>query len=350
MNDIIVDTRKAIETLLSHGCPSIQYRIHRDLLGQPATSTTMRLLQAQILNDPAVMEVFSWQQPDGWLAYNFHGYHSIESGIRLLCEKGVDSDHPVLMKALHALENETDRLDRGISKVGKFLDDMGLTGSLMIRSVIFSYAGIENKPFIHESIHRALKAFKAVLAYGSMDDFSVGYRGKTALKPGCLWPGLYHLRLLAFTQSWRTPEALSEISQSVQRIYSLFPIPDLYARHRSQLIAPVSLCSSTFDPQIAHLDDAGWMLWFHRMELLARLGVIHRIPFLEDQIFRLMEILITGDGLFIKKISHPYFKNWGAYTGLMLERDWKDAWRRVYDLTFRSLLIFHYYDLWKAQG
>lgn len=35
-------------------------------------------------------------------------------------------------------------------------------------------------------------------------------------------------------------------------------------------------------------------------------------------------------------------RKWGAYSSLTLERDWKDPRRRMYDPTFRSLLILHY--------
>jgi hypothetical protein len=40
--------------------------------------------------------------------------------------------------------------------------------------------------------------------------------------------------------------------------------------------------------------------------------------------------------------DNNYYTNWGAYTGLMLERDWRNEQRRANDLTFRCLLIQHY--------
>jgi hypothetical protein len=89
------------------------------------------------------------------------------------------------------------------------------------------------------------------------------------------------------------------------------------------------------------LDDSHWMMWFHRLELLSRLGVVRSIPTLVQQITILREMLAANQGRFTKTLSHPYFRKWGAYTGLMLERDWRDPQRRIYDLTFRSLLILH---------
>lgn len=64
----------------------------------------------------------------------------------------------------------------------------------------------------------------------------------------------------------------------------------------------------------------------------------------------LKEALDAGQGCFTKPLAHPYFRKWGAYTGLMLETDWIDPRRRIYDLTFRSLLILHYSEKWSQPG
>ena len=80
------------------------------------------------------------------------------------------------------------------------------------------------------------------------------------------------------------------------------------------------------------------MQWFHRMELLARLGVVEKIPELKRQIQTLEGILAVGQGMFTKRLNHPYFQKWGAYTGFALEKDWRINQRRINDLTFRSLL------------
>jgi hypothetical protein len=97
-----------------------------------------------------------------------------------------------------------------------------------------------------------------------------------------------------------------------------------------------------FNPDMASLDGAHWMMWFHHMELLARLGIVHLIPELEHQVVELKALLDAGEGSFTKRMAHDYFRSWGAYTGMMLENDWRDPRRRIHDLTFRSLLILHY--------
>jgi len=47
--------------LLQAACPSIQYRLRLELLGEPRTDPIMLALQSQILHNPAVQEVIGWQ-------------------------------------------------------------------------------------------------------------------------------------------------------------------------------------------------------------------------------------------------------------------------------------------------
>ncbi len=99
---------------------------------------------------------------------------------------------------------------------------------------------------------------------------------------------------------------------------------------------------SDFNSYLADLDAVGWMTWFQRMELLAHLGVVQRVPELQRQVQELATMLDASGGWYTKPLQHNYFKKWGAYTGLMLESDWKDPRRRIYDLSFRCILILHY--------
>jgi hypothetical protein len=277
-------------------------------------------------------------------AWDFHGNDSTESGIRLLSEKGVEPNHPFLSKALHALENETVRLERGIGKVGNILDQCGLGGSRTIKAVVFAYVGIEDKPFVKEQIHRALAAFRAVLSVDTTADLVEVYKGKQIYRQGRLWPSIYHLRLLSLTHNWRTSENLRIVAASIQRLFMLSPLPTPLVRFKSQLIAPAAFCMDDFNPDLQTMNDAHWMMWFHRMELLSRMGVTHSLPEMKIQISALKEILDAGQGRFTKPLTHAYFRKWGAYTGLMLEKNWRAPHRRIYDLTFRSVLILHYYE------
>lgn len=330
------------DRLLASACPSIQYRIRREVLCQSPALPEMNALQGQILQDQAVRNVLHSQRPDGWLAWTFHGYDSMESGIRLLCEKGLEADQPALARALSALETYTDRLSRGLNKVGRIFDDLGFGGAETIRAHLLVHAGKEDIPLVQEQIGRALHVFRSAARIKSMEDLYLPYRGKLVFREGVCWPSLYHLRLLARSQSWRTSENCSMIAKSIRHIVRLSPIPDIYVKYKSQWIAPASFCMHDFNRDIHSLTDAEWMQWFHRTELLARLGIVDQVPALRQQVQALESLLRQGQGLFTKKLNHAYFQKWGAYTGLALETDWRTPQRRINDLTFRSLLIVHY--------
>ena len=331
-----------IKELLETACPSIQYRIRSEILGQSPASQEMRALQDRILQDPDVQEVLHWQQPDGWLGWNFHGTKSSEAGIRILCEKGVSLQHPALARALQALEEYPERLVRGIGRPGKILDAQGFGGALMIRAVVFAHAGLENKPFVQEQVDQALAGFKAVLEVDSITDIVETFKDRLVFRPGARWPGIYTLRLLAHTRKWRTAENQAMLVKALQRLVEISPIPAVYVRSGSQWIAPASFCMQDFNPDMESLDSVGWMMWFHRIECLARLGRIPAVPALKRQVNRLESLMMEGDGWFTRKLTHPYFTRWGAYTGLKLEPDWRHSNSRRYDLTFRSRLILHY--------
>ncbi len=338
---------QVVTDLLESACPSIRCRLRLELLGQSRSDPEVAGLQPEILEDAAVREVLGWRKPDGWLAWDFHGRKSTEAGVRLLAEKGVDPSHPAVAGALAALELNPERLERGIGRVGQAADDRGLGGALMIRATVFAYAGVEDRPLVREQVAVALDGFRTVLSARSMSDIATGYRGHLVFRPGVRWPSTYHLRLLALTGGWRSAENRQLVTEAVQRLVDLSPLPDIHFRIGSQLCAPASFVMRDFNPNLATLDGLGWMMWFHRLELLARLGVVSGVPQLTRQLESLRGMLTEGGGWFSRPLAHFSFRKWGAYTGLALEPDWRSPSRRIRDLTFRSLLILRYSAGWE---
>jgi hypothetical protein len=299
-------------------------------------------LQREILEDSVVKSLLNGQQEDGWLGKAFHGYDSMESSLRVLCEKDLDPAHPAFVSALAALKNATTRLSSGIGKVGEILDNTGFGGSLLIRAALLAQAGQEADPLVQEQLPKVLSVFRALGAYGNLKEVIETRRGKLVFRAHGEWPSIYHFRLLAYTQGWRNPENILWLAKAIAKMTEWSPIPAIHIYRNGQLVAPASFGLHDLTPSLAALDDAGWMIWFQRMELFSRVGVIQQIPALQEQITSLQAILAQGRGWFTKPLTHVYFRKWGAYSGLMLERDWRSAVRRRMDLTFRSVLILHY--------
>ncbi len=322
--------------LLEFACPSIAVRTYRELLETPSVEPPD--LRTAVLADPLVQDVLGWVKPDGWLSDTFHGYNSMESAIRILCEKGVEATHPVLASALHALNVGDHKLDRGIGKVGRILDECGLGGSHAIRAALFARAGWEDHPDVADRAQEAIEAFEFAARTDDIARVTECYRGRLVFRDNCQWPSIYHLRILAFSTNWRSNLNLSRVTDGVANLVNLSPLPDIYVRNGSQLIAPASFAMHDFRSSLDSLSDAQWMQWLHRTELIARLGVLPRIPSLKSQIESLAGML-SEEGLLVKRLSHVSFHRWGAYTGLSLEKDWRSPVRRTCDLTFRSQLI-----------
>jgi hypothetical protein len=333
------------EQILPLACPSIQYRIRKEVFGVSFDLPVMCKLQDQILKDETIKKVMASQGVDGWLSRNFHGYDSMESNIRLLCEKGVEVDNPVLARALVALENGSDRLERGLGRPGKILDDLGFGGGETIRACLYALAGQEEKNCVKNQVQQALDVFKFAARVNALEDIYEQHKSQLVFRPDIRWPGIYHLRLMAWTKNWRTSENHRMMVKSIRNLVRLSPMPYIYVKYKSQVVAPASFCMHHFAQDLTQLSDAEWMQWFHRIEILSRLGVVHRIPELESQVRTLNRMILQNHGLFTNKLNHPYFLKWGAYTGLALENDWRSSQRRVNDLTFRSLLILNYAGL-----
>jgi hypothetical protein len=327
--------------LFSSACPSIQYRVGSDLLHRSIDSYEMRMLQTEILADSEVQKQFNSQTPDGWFGLRFHGYDSFESGIRILVEKGVSLQHPVLVRAMDALDKDSERILQDLGSFGRYFDKLKLGGTKMIQAWLLALGGRYDHPLVAEQVMVALEGMQSVLMVNNFSEATEIWRNHLVFKPGIQWPGIYHLRLLAYTQDWRNTKNLTMIANVLKNLVQFSPIPQTHVRKGSQLIAPASFAMLDFNSDLRTLDAPGWMQWFHRMEMLARMGVLQNVNIFDQQIGFLKEILKENDGKFNLPLSHDYFKHWGAYTGLMLEPDWKKPIRRINDLTFRSHLIIN---------
>lgn len=300
-------------------------------------------LQSKIFEDKLIQKFLIRINSNGWIDEDFHSEKGIETAIRLLSEKGVSSSRLTMQKMLNELEKRENTFDKGcLFNVGKILDEKGFGGSKLIRATTFAYVGMEDKELIQNQIQSAIDKFEFVLSVDRIENITERYKGKLVFKDKVKWPSIYDLRLLAYTKTWRSKKNEEVIISSIRQLIRLSPIPDICVLKGSQLVAPASFCMHAFCPDMSTFKDKDWMLWFHRMELLSRLGIVRYIEELKNQVDFLTNILNEGDGLFEKRLNHYYFTKWGTYIGLALEKDWRTEKRRICDLTFRSLLILYY--------
>ncbi len=331
--------------LAQRACPSIAYRIRKEILREDISSPGMMALQEEILREPEIVRLFALQKEDGWLGGLFHGTDEPESAIRYLAEKGVEPSHPAIQRALHAIILRGDAFDKGcMERVGKPLDEKHLGGSKLIKACVFAYACDEKHDFVREAVSEALHVFRYVCSVTRMEDVCEPYKEKLVFRPYVLWPSIYHLRLLAHTHLWRTEANKQMLAMAVKRLAELSPIPEIKVLHKHQVISPASVYMNSFNDDMTALGGREWMMWFHRTELIARLGIAPKLDYAVRQLNVVHKLLAQSSGFFTQKLRHYYFTKWTQYIGLALETDWRTEEKRINDLTFRCLLIQSYQE------
>lgn len=339
---------KMCNFLIQNAGPSIVYRVKQEIQNEiPADEESK--LQARILEEKQIQYIFENAQADGWLGTCFHSrmrgakpLDVCEAALRFLAEKGVPLSHPIFKGAMNAyvLRKKDDPIFDGFEKTyDRF--DFSCWGLWLIRASGIARAGYEQQIDISKEIDLSLNSFLNVLNYDTLEDaLSVSKSGKHYLREGLLWPCNYHLKILAFTDSWRTEENVKQLSKAVDRLleYPSLQYP-VYSKVDNYYAAPCdAFVQSPIKSFEAHSVDGQW---FDKMELFARCGIIPFSKKLQAQVALLSES-IDDDGVCRAHVDEKFFKNWGAYSGLQLEENWRKKINKECDITFRALLILSY--------
>ena len=104
---------ETIKFLLENGCPSIQYRVRHEVLGESLKTKKMVALKREILSEDVIHEIFTLQKENGWISERYHTAKTgtndaMESMFRYLCEKGLNSNDEILKKALLSMKMSND--------------------------------------------------------------------------------------------------------------------------------------------------------------------------------------------------------------------------------------------------
>lgn len=341
---------EVIKTLTEDACASIRFRTRKEILGE---SPDINKYLDEILADKRVQYAFSWQKENGFLGDFFHAgwipavkmkYFGTgaEGALRFLSEMAVPDTFSIVKNCLDALLRDNWNPDRW-KWSSVFEPSLGLFGVDNVRAVVFSYFGIEDHDFIQTEIQRTLGYVTAVKDITSIKEITGTYNNKLYYSSVPL-PDLYNLKLLAFTYNWRTDDNIDVVSRSIEKLIDFSPLPKVYIKLKSQLIAPAQIHPPDLKQSPSNLGPRDWFWWMHTMELFSRMGIVQKVSPLLQQAYELKSILERGDGYFPIKPHDGYFKAWSVYSGLALEDNWRnDRWK--YDTTFRSLLILKYAGL-----
>lgn len=347
----------AVDEMLEKACPSIRYRIRRDILFERPSGLTDRLM-GEILEDPAVRYALSLQKPDGYFGDVFHagfmpkGHYKGKSGVEgimgFLFEKGLDASNPRVASGLRALERPGWLgQEKGIWCV--YYKDIGLYGPEFIKTALLCMFGTAGEAETARCGREAVDTFTELRRYDSYESITEEMRcnAKTykVYRKGVRFPEYYHLKMLAFNDMWKKTDRCAVV-EGVRKLMSFSPLQEVRVRHKSRWLAPGGIRPRDLRARLGDLraegwDRDNWVCWLKTFEYFARMGIVKDIPEFRGQAAQLCSLLDDGKGFFPIALKEKDCSLWGPCLGLALENSWKDG-RMRYDLTFRSMLILHF--------
>lgn len=338
-------SQNSIDYLMNNAGCIIKYRVEKEILKKDNYEQYRKL----ILNDPRVLELLSWQQEDGYFGNAFHGgwlpvnvkiksSKAMEVALRFLAETGLKISEPFIFKALASLNRED--YNRSYSSWDIFCPNKGLYGSDYERDGLLALFNKANDNIQNSSIAIALERMKYLAVVKDIKEFSDLKKGQYFVQESKALPDLYQLRLLAYTNSWRSSENINIVTKAIKSLILISPLPTIYIKHKSQRITPATITKLDFSKDLTAYTDFEWYQFISIMILFSKLGVVTKINRLNVLFNQLTNKVLNNNGILDLPVKHKVFKVWGAYSGLMLEENWKGK-RKKCDLTFRYLSIAH---------
>lgn len=337
---------EVINNLINNACPSISMRTKEEILGLSLDTLEKSQYLSNIVESPVIHEILEWQQSDGYFGARLHTPISRskiwphEGCVRYLLEMGLDINFEPLRRALEALlaDNWEKECAQSKSKAAQIF------GEGMIRASLFARAGYEDYDFVRQWIDISLQAFRHLALADSLAEIAVPYKDKYIFTEDKFIPVIYHLRILAFTKTWRTDSNYEMVSTAVNKLYEWLPFPSIYIKAKSQLVAPAGNIMHQYNEDLFNIDDSYVYSWLSVYELFARMGMLSTESPFRKHFDNLLSFLAENNNYFLKKLKKKSFFNWSGYSGMALEDSWKSSGKRLNDFGFRIALIDRYKD------
>ena len=220
----------------------------------------------------------------------------------------------------------------------------------MIRASLFAQAGYQNEEMISKWVDDALTGFRHIAEAECYEDIAYENKDQKFIFKGDKFiPVIYHLRILAFTEYWRTRENLEMLRTAYDKLYQWLPLPPMYYKSKGQMIAPLgNICV----PVNQNFIDEFGFAWFHIYELSARMGMLDGdSPFRQHFEELKKSILEYGDKASELQVKRKgAYTGWSGYSGLALESQWRKPMQIMHDFMFRILLIEKYSGTLEGKG
>lgn len=333
----------ALEWLINEGCPSIVYRARKEIRQENITDAEYANYQKMILEEEKVQRILSWQDKDGYFGTRLHTAPSRskiwthEGCVRYLLEMGLDNER--IKKSLDVM------LQPGWGKECENSRAASVFKYELIRASLFAQAGIQDDEIVNRWVDDAVHAFRCVAEAEDINELIFeGKNNRLIFKENIFVPVIYHLRILAFTDSWRTEENIRMISKAYEKLYKWLPLPPMYYNSKLYPVAPLgNVC---WQVNQNYTEELGFV-WLHFYEMSARMGMLGQDSPFRKHFEDLKNQVINNDGVLVEytKKRNGSFVGWSGYSGISLEGDGRNQQQRIRDLLFRVLIIDKYSEV-----
>ena len=354
---------KSIDFLLENAGPVIQYRLRKEILGN-ITQTEEENLLEQIYNTQNFKLVESYAKPNGFIGVGMHGHtnwlgvklhetplQNGESAAKLLAYYAVPRNHPLVTGFVSAMRDDA-VLGQEFSYNNSAKEQLngrhsGLrqgAGLFTITYTLQAMLGYGDDGYANYFQEISLDAFASMLNIANIEEitepklkkrgnYSYHYVTEDKYLPCC-----YHLAMLAYTESWRTPKNIQLLARAFNHMDS-----DLVNETEGILVKGAGGYAGPLGCLIGHfglkhpfnVDSNGGVMHRRLLTEMAMCGLGDSVEMVRKSVVNVEEAL-SGDG--VLRLKYPFSRSKynavGGYGEVFIEPDYTKKTALDCDLTF----------------
>ena len=360
---------KSIDFLLENANVVIQYRLRKEILHNLNKTEEENLLD-QIYQTPHFRLVQGYVKPNGYIGSGCHSWSNWRGAIlhhtpledgevaaRLLTYYAIPNNHPMISNFIAALRNE-DVLRTEFSyippEIPRFEDRfVGINSGNSLMALIYTMQAMlgygDDTDEVRSFQETSLKGFSRINEISALQEIT-RYNTNSKRKYNYpyigveeYFPNSYTLAMLAYSQSWRTPENVSMLVNSLNRINVIMkPENNMSIKIKGKYIVPYFALVRPIHPFRA--DKVDHIVYRRYLTEIAMLGVGEKVNIISESVSNIKEAL-DADGILrtifdLPKYRHYLAKNTEyptAYADVKLEPDYNRKYALECDLTFWAI-------------
>lgn len=357
---------KALDFLLHHAGPVIQYRLRKEITGKITLREEESFLH-EIYELPHMQLVQKYVKPDGYIGSGMHSWDNWrgmvlhetplqdgETAARLLSYYAIPKEHPIVANFVKAMRDEK-ILKQEFSYIPPEIERyhnrfVGIHNGNCLGALLYTMQAIlgygDDYDDLIEFQQIALKGFEKILQLSSLEEILKQRKGLERkykypyIESDEYLPNGYTLETLAYTKTWRTEKNIQMLADALNHINKIMK-PDtlMHVKVKSRYYAP---CYALVTPIRAFDPECIDTINYRRvLTEIAMLGVGNRVGIIRESL-EAISAATNNEGILQMDYAQPHNKRYSPknieyptpYADVRLEENYKDGHGLDCDLTF----------------